>query len=343
MSQTTSSHGWFTQLQKQYPTGALVTELVQIHQERFIVRAIVQISGVAIATSMAESGNLETAEDQARLRVLDWLGISVIAKPSHLAAPITPDSLTASIERDRVPEVPFPTNSSISIRQPIDSGFPIQALSSLDLEAIGVTPPPLPAIPVDLVDLSVPFSTALFPEDAMPAEEDSTDEAINNPVEEYLASVEDYGAGYEDSDPEDLLSKDALSEDPFLEDVFPKDRLVEAETIALIAPTDPVRDDQGEEARLVPSNSGKPKKAIAEEKQAPDSIPNSISDANEPDDLSTLIAHTDIEMDRIGWTKQEGRDYLKRTYKKSTRQRLDVDELMDFLNYLRAVPSANGI
>jgi len=348
MSQTTSSHGWFTQLQKQYPTGALVTELVQIHQERFIVRAIVQISGVAIATSMAESANLETAEDQARLRVLDWLGISVIAKPSHLAAPIAPDPLAASIERDRVPEAPFPNNSSISIRQPIDSGFPIQALSSLDLEAIGVTPPPLPAMPVDLVDLSVPFSTALFPEDAMPAEEESTDEAMNNPVEEYLASVEDYGTGYEDSEPEDLLSKNALPEDPFLEDVFledvfPKDRLIEAETIAAIAPTDPIQDDQREEERLVPSNSGKPKKAIAEEKRAPDSIPDSISDANEPDDLSTLIAHTDIEMDRIGWTKQQGRDYLKRTYKKSTRQRLDVDELMDFLNYLRAVPSANGI
>lgn len=73
------------------------------------------------------------------------------------------------------------------------------------------------------------------------------------------------------------------------------------------------------------------------------SEPAIVPTPEEPEDLSSLIALTDIEMDRIGWTKQEGRDYLKRTYRKSTRQKLEVDELMDFLNYLRALPSANGL
>ncbi len=350
MSQTSSSHGWFTQLQKHYPTSALVTELVQIHQERFIVKAIVQVSGAAIATSMAESANLETAEDQARLRVLDLLGISVIAKTSNTASPIVPEPLTAPI--DLLPEIPSPEISSPEISSPeipsleissaaidlpIDYGFPIAALSSLDVEAIGVPAPlPLPVVssPAPLAD-SMPFSTALFSTEMIPAEEDSPDEAVNDsvndpvndPVEEYLPSMEDYRAGYEDSD-----SEDAFSHNPS----------IEAETIAPIAPITPGEwggGDQREDDLPAPLDSGKPKKAIAAENPGA----HTLSNATEPDDLSTLIAHTDIEMDRIGWTKQEGRDYLKRTYKKSTRQRLDVDELMDFLNYLRALPSVNGI
>ena len=334
MSQTTSSQGWFTQLQKQYPTSALVTELVQIHQERFIVKAIVQISGVAIATSMAESASLETAEDQARLRVLDLLGISVISATSNLDSLTAPEPLPAPIDRDRVSETPLSELSSAAIRQPIDNGFPINTPSNLDLEAI-VVPPPLAlptvslpevsipevlisevSIPEVSADLSMPFSTALFSTEGMPAE--NNDETVNNFEEEYLPSVEDYGAGYED-EPADASIGDSL---------------IAAETAA-IAPTESLQENNFP-ARL---NADTPKKAIAPETP----VISAPADATEPDDLSTLIAHTDIEMDRIGWTKQEGRDYLKRTYKKSTRQRLDVDELMDFLHYLRALPSVNGI
>ena len=163
----------------------------------------------------------------------------------------------------------------------------------------------------------MPFSTALFSTEVMPAENNS-DETVNNFEEEYLPSVEDYGAGYED-EPADASIGDSL---------------IAAETAA-IAPTESLQENNFP-ARL---NADTPKKAIAPETP----VISAPADATEPDDLSTLIAHTDIEMDRIGWTKQEGRDYLKRTYKKSTRQRLDVDELMDFLHYLRALPSVNGI
>jgi hypothetical protein len=364
-------------LQKHYPTSALVTELVQIHQERFIVKAIVQVSGAAIATSMAESTTLETAEDQARLRVLDLLGISVIAGIPNLDAIPVPPPVAVPISGDRLPEIPSPEISSpeissTEIELPIDQGFPIKALSSLDLEAIGVLPPlPLPGVPFPAIsaDLPMPFSTSLFSEEVATADEANTDEAntdeantdeantdeantdeaVNDLVEEYLPSLEDYGAGYEDSEPEYPRPEDSLPEYPlpedslpepvFLEDAFPKDPIIETETIAPISPAQLVQKDQQEEDHPVPLNSSKPKKAIAAETPVADPA----SNVNEPDDLSTLIAHTDIEMDRIGWTKQEGRDYLKRTYKKSTRQRLDLDELMDFLNYLRALPSVNGI
>ncbi len=339
MSQIGGSYGWFIQLQKQYPTSALVTELVQIHQERFIVKAIVQISGVAIATSMAESASLETAEDQARRRVLDLLGISGVSRIPNLDSLPAPELVTVPIDRDQVPEIPppeapFPETSSLAISQPVDPGFPIHVLSSLDLE-LGV-PAPLPfpevsvpevSVPEVSADLSMPVSTTPFSPEVFLAEdntaednaaEDNTSEMLNDFEEEYLPSVEEYGAGYEEREPEDA---------------FMGTSLIEAETVAIASPPEAKQSDDF----LTPLQSGKPKPAIAPEN------PIAPADATEPDDLSTLIAHTDVEMDRIGWTKQEGRDYLKRTYKKSTRQRLDVDELMDFLHYLRALPSVNGI
>ena len=343
MSQIGGSHGWFTQLQKHYPTSALVTELVQIHQERFIVKAIVQMGGAAIATSMAESAHLETAEDQARLRVLDLLGISVISGIPNLDSIPVPQPVAAPISGDRFPEIPLPKIPLpeipfTSISQPTDNGFPIKSLPRLDLETVGVSAPlPLPGVtmPAISVDLPMPFSAALFSTDEMPAEEatlteEDSAEAVNNFVEEYLPNVEEYETGYEYSEPEDLPSGSG-----FLEDSFPQDLVIAAEVISPIAPVGVVQEDQ----LSAPAHSSKLKKAIAAETPVADNP----AEVNEPDDLSTLIAHTDIEMDRIGWTKQEGRDYLKRTYKKSTRQRLDLDELMDFLNYLRALPSVNGI
>lgn len=57
------------------------------------------------------------------------------------------------------------------------------------------------------------------------------------------------------------------------------------------------------------------------------------------DDPSSLITLTDIEMERLGWTKQHGRDYLKRTYQKASRKALKPAQLEEFLEHLRSLPS----
>ncbi len=53
-----------------------------------------------------------------------------------------------------------------------------------------------------------------------------------------------------------------------------------------------------------------------------------------PVDLSDVIAQTDVELRRLGWTSDQGRDYLDKTYGKRSRQQLTDDELMSFLLYL---------
>ena len=45
-------------------------------------------------------------------------------------------------------------------------------------------------------------------------------------------------------------------------------------------------------------------------------------------------------MERIGWTREQGRKHLMRVYSKKSRQQLTDEELMDFLAYLQVHPPA---
>ncbi|MEM8506125.1 MAG: hypothetical protein AAF716_23615 [Cyanobacteria bacterium P01_D01_bin.1] len=53
-----------------------------------------------------------------------------------------------------------------------------------------------------------------------------------------------------------------------------------------------------------------------------------------PVDLSDVIAQTDVELRRLGWTSVQGQEYLEKTYGKRSRRQLTDDELMSFLLYL---------
>jgi len=56
-------------------------------------------------------------------------------------------------------------------------------------------------------------------------------------------------------------------------------------------------------------------------------------------DFSDIIARTNVEIRRLGWTNQQGREYLLQTYGKRSRQLLTDDELLDFLRHLEAEPN----
>ncbi|TAF11302.1 MAG: hypothetical protein EAZ77_01145 [Nostocales cyanobacterium] len=59
---------------------------------------------------------------------------------------------------------------------------------------------------------------------------------------------------------------------------------------------------------------------------------------SEPVNLSDVIAQTDVQIERLGWTKEQGREHLKKTYGKLGRSLLSETELLDFLNYLKSQP-----
>ncbi|MEH2296695.1 hypothetical protein [Nostoc sp.] len=51
-----------------------------------------------------------------------------------------------------------------------------------------------------------------------------------------------------------------------------------------------------------------------------------------------LIAKINVEIERLCWTRQQGREHLKKTYRKRSRTLLTEVELLDFLQYLASLP-----
>jgi hypothetical protein len=64
-----------------------------------------------------------------------------------------------------------------------------------------------------------------------------------------------------------------------------------------------------------------------------EAVPEQLSEI----DYTALIEQTNIELKRLDWTSQEGRNYLIQAYGKRSRQLLTDEELIDFLKRLQAM------
>ena len=56
-----------------YPTGCLISELITIHNGKYVVRALVLVNGETLATGLGSADTVEVAEDLARERSLATL------------------------------------------------------------------------------------------------------------------------------------------------------------------------------------------------------------------------------------------------------------------------------
>lgn len=66
---------------------------------------------------------------------------------------------------------------------------------------------------------------------------------------------------------------------------------------------------------------------------SPEPLPTpALSNVDRSEDIAKIM----VEMGRLGWTRSQGRDHLRKTYGKDTRQDLTDEELMDFLRFLEA-------
>ena len=65
------------------------------------------------------------------------------------------------------------------------------------------------------------------------------------------------------------------------------------------------------------------------------------SDASELEamDFNEIKQKTDIEIKRLGWTKDDGREFLKSRYGKRSRLHLTDEQLLEFLRYLEKLPN----
>src|SRR4028119_1335677 len=120
----------FTQFRIHYPKGSLVTELLTIDHGKYVVRCLVQNEGTTLVTGLAAADSVELAEDRARTRALDFLGIdhSAVAKqpetpslfvPTHEVSVLPQLTPIASTAFSATPSVDIPMRSELVQPQPM--------------------------------------------------------------------------------------------------------------------------------------------------------------------------------------------------------------------------------
>ncbi len=286
------------QFQSLYPKGSLISELVQIFQGKYIVRASVQIEGVTRATGMAAAETVEAAEDQARTRALIVLGITNAPPESvpFTSNPISPAQLNPSL------------NTKAGLNQPAAYS------SAKDGDFVGSQWP----VTSDK-EISMPPS-----------------KGRNIKPEVVTSSNEQYG--YSNAAP---LESDTYSQD--LGQNFPVPANRELEFDPPVEKLEITFDNQVEDQTFPAISANNvtpftPRSYSPQEDVATPSVTGKRKKKAEPVDLSDVIAKTDVELQRLGWTPEQGREHLIKTYGKRGRTLLTEEELHGFLKYLQSEP-----
>ncbi|MCP6761789.1 MAG: hypothetical protein NHB32_24265 [Fischerella sp. CENA71] len=288
------------QLQSLYPTASLISELVQIYHGQYIVRASLQIEGITRATGMAAAATVEEAEDQARSRALMVLGIATTSQ-------VQTGSL---IDTKSITDVQT-TKSS----EPPQTEENVSASPHLCVPVSSFTPTPIDSSNLD-TQASTPIkSTVSSTSSNSSTSSKNTIDTYSQDSEQNLAAIaqpelpldiqaEDFGEIFSNqSENEPLPEIKSSNVTPFPQRSYHNTPTEEVVTAAPPAPT-----------------TKKKKKS-------------------EPVDQSDDIAKIGVEMQRLGWTTEQGRDYLIQTYGKRSRHLLDSEELRDFLKYLESQPT----
>jgi hypothetical protein len=67
--------------------------------------------------------------------------------------------------------------------------------------------------------------------------------------------------------------------------------------------------------------------------------PESEQPPSQPLSFEEIIEQTNVELKRLSWGSNEGKEYLLKTYGKRSRQLLTDEELVDFLSQLKKMPT----
>ncbi|MGG6296940.1 hypothetical protein ACQ4M4_21300 [Leptolyngbya sp. AN02str] len=332
------------QFRAQYPGGSLVSELSTVHNQLFVVRAMVQFGGVTLASGLAAEASIEAAEDHAKTRALEAFGLHLPSTPTSAPTASTGTSLVATPLW--TPAQPAPAIAPLSpppapemdvklgaTRVPVEVSLPPLPHSS----AIAPLPEPLPE------SLPEPGPEP-EPEPQASSVELTADPSWDEPLPEPPPELDD-GPDFPDEEDAPIVAD-------FYSHIAASSELDESEPVedlSAIASLKRASDllPEGTANSEAPAAKKPRRKSTELANSAP--LPSPVSEPIVADsfspatvDLSNIIAETSVELKRLGWSNSRGREHLKQTYGKRSRQELNEAELIEFLDYLKAQPSPGG-
>ncbi|MEB3342779.1 hypothetical protein [Okeania sp.] len=292
-----------------YPTGCLISELITIHNGKYVVRVLVQVNGETLATGLGSADTVELAEDKARERSLATLKFDTSFSGPQTSI-VSPPSSTTSIPDTNSVNTPLPTKTeklakaktglNIDLKEVSDTSTVSSALEKKEIST-GLKKDEF--ITVDS-NINSEISTGLKKDEFITTKSSSIDDDhVSDSVQQGLSEFDDswLDASYsQEKEKIDEVGKNIIDYTSHLANEITKSEPINSEI------------------NLTESISSN----------------NKVSASDLSQDVSDDNVNIDILMDSLGWTKENERDFLEQNYGQKTRQFLTSEELSDFCEYL---------
>ena len=324
----------FTQFQVRYPTTSLISELLTIEGGKYVVRASVLIEGVTRATGLAAADTIEQAEDRARKRALEVLGIGNLTS----AQPEVVDTSLAAREAFEQPHTYPPREPALS-REPLELAN--LGRISTDTSWLNDTSPTASS---DLTAPVVPLEAVGVADEFIPDWQGNAWD--RNPVADSMPTLgEENEPTISSSSFKKVTPIRSRRHDPDKSIVQPLPSEAEAEDV-LEKPTEVT--DPVDLSDLLAQIKSELKRLGWTDDQRNKFLERtynkkSLDLLNNKEMLEFLeylesFAKIDVALKRIGWTPEKGKAHLIQTYGKGSRYQLSPQQLGEFLQHLELQP-----
>lgn len=338
----------FTQFRTHYPTGSLISELLLVERGTYIVRALVQVGGVTLASGMAGASSIEQAEDQARQRAIAVLGMQMAsppapsvspgAAPPGLARPTTQETLRATRTKEEIqPQEPLASPPAPSVSPEIatrtkEGTQPLQPPTAVS------HPSHLPTTPVSTGTPNSFFDYQSSPE-TVDADASVTSNGISDTTGDTLETVvEDTDATSDTSDdPIWSASYDLPSSQTDLGGMSDETTQASSPSFNYVEVSDSITVelervgwDNDKEGDYLERFYGQRERSLLSNDELLEFL-----------HYLQAYAQTTLELKRLGWTDNQGREHLELTYNQRSRVLLSCQQLQEFRDYLQSQPQPN--
>jgi hypothetical protein len=307
---------------RQYPQGSIISDLVQIHGDQYVVKVSVSLANTVLVSTLAADANLMLAENRAIERALTILGIRDSQQPAHEPVNLTvtplpdlPKGLTNSVEQPKaaVASELLPNGNSSNLPEPLLT--PIITNLETTAAPVIIEETPLPAVSV------IPAAEPIRIQVGVASE------ISEQPMK--------FDSAPSFSEPDAEITMPTTNGKVVIDSALPE--------IPAILPEPPIESVSASEVPV--AKSSRTKKATT----TPDPLPTVTADeasldettvpiAEPPLSVTDMIPMINMELKRLGWSKDRGRDYMVSLYNKRASALLSDDELFGLLQHLQAEP-----
>ncbi|MDY7005514.1 MAG: hypothetical protein SWX82_16680 [Cyanobacteriota bacterium] len=323
-----------------YPTGCLISELITIHNGKYVVRVLVQVNGKTLASGLGAADTVELAEDQARKRSLAILPLDKSISTPQSSVPIYP---TQSVSTE-LPQTNTYVNTSLqqeieevpAARSNLDANeVPDSSTISSELEESDIYTPvekeKLPIVESSMNYDDIPDSTqnlSGFDKSWLNSNygTEQEEEKIDETTETLINSGNDRDTDSEITIPESIDSSVEIAQSIDTNDEINSPN-----------PSYDVSEDNVKIDILIDSLGWTKEK---EQEFLEQNYHQKTRQFLTTEELFSFHQYLDIllkvtkESKHQGWKLKQQQDYLEYSHNKESLEQLSVDELQSFLEYL---------